>query len=45
MMYDVYRGKNCMKSFCEYLRKNTMKTINFKKKNNEIINKRLAGFT
>ena len=41
--HDVYRGKDCMKKFCEYLRENAMKTINFKKKKNEIINKRAAG--
>ena len=41
--HDVYRGKDCMEKFCEYLRENSMKTINFKKKKNEIINKRAAG--
>ena len=30
--HDVYRGKYCMKHFCEFLRECTMKTINFKKK-------------
>ena len=30
--HDVYRGKNCMKKFCEFLREHTMKIINFKKK-------------
>ena len=30
--HDVYRGKNCMKKFCKYLRKHPMKIINFKKK-------------
>ena len=29
--HDVYRGKDCMKKFCEYLRENAMKIINFKK--------------
>ena len=33
--HDVYRGKNCMKKFCESLREHAM--------NNEIINKRAAG--
>ena len=28
---DVYRGKDCMKKFCEYLREHGMKIINFKK--------------
>ena len=27
---DVYRGKDCMKKFCESLREHTMKIINFK---------------
>ena len=31
-MHDVYRGKNCMKKFWEYLREHTMKIIKFKKK-------------
>ena len=25
--YDVYRGKDCMKKFCEFLRENAMKII------------------
>ena len=29
--HDVYRGKDCMKKFCESLRKHAMKIINFKK--------------
>ena len=29
---DVYRGKDCMKKFCESLREHSMKKINFKKK-------------
>ena len=41
--HDVYRGKDCIKKFCESLREHAMKTINFKKKVNEIINKRAAG--
>ena len=32
-----------MENFCEYLREHAMKVINFKKKKNEIINKRSAG--
>ena len=28
--HDVYRGKHCMKNFCESLREHTMKIINFK---------------
>ena len=40
--HDVYRGKDCMKKFCEFLREQTMKIYNFFKK--EIINKIAAGF-
>ena len=29
---DAYRGKYCMKKFCEFLKEYAMKTINFKKK-------------
>ena len=29
---DIYRRKDCMKKFCEYLREHTMKIINFEKK-------------
>ena len=39
---DVYIGKDCVKNFCEYLRKQAMKIINLKKKKNEAINKRAA---
>ena len=42
-MHDVYRGKYCMKKFCEYLREHTMNIINFKKKKNEVTNKGAAG--
>ena len=30
--YGVYRDKDCMKKFCEYLREHGMKIINFKGK-------------
>ena len=30
--YDVYRGKDCMKKFYEFLREHAIKIINFKKK-------------
>ena len=30
--HDVYRGKDCMKKFCEPLREQAMKIITFKKK-------------
>ena len=41
--HDVYRGKDCMRKFSEFLREHAMKIINFKKKKNEVINKRTAG--
>ena len=40
--HDVYRGKDCMIKFCEFLRQHTMKIINLRKKT-EVINKRAAG--
>ena len=30
--HDVYRGKDCMKKFCESLKEHAMKIIKFKKK-------------
>ena len=30
--HDVYRGKDCMKKFCESIREHAMKINNFKKK-------------
>ena len=41
--HDVYRGKDCMKKFCDFLREHVVKIINPKKKKNEVINKRAAG--
>ena len=42
--HDVYRNKNCMKTFCQSLREHAMKIINSKKKEkNEIINKQTGG--
>ena len=40
--HDVYKGKDCMKKFCESLREHAMKIINFIKKKKEIINKQTA---
>ena len=39
----LYRGKDCLKKFCESLRELAMKIINFKNTKNEVINKRVAG--
>ena len=41
--HDVYRGKDWMKKFCESLREQVLKVLNFKKKKKEIINKKAAG--
>ena len=30
--HDLYRGKDCMETFCYYLREHTIEIINFKKK-------------
>ena len=37
--HDVYRGKDRMKKFCEFFRKDTMKIINFKKKKMKLLAK------
>ena len=37
--HDVYRDKDCMKKFCELLRKHAMKIINFKKKKMKLLTK------
>ena len=41
--HGVYRGKDCMKKFCAFLREHTMKMYNFKKKKWAAIYKRAAG--
>ena len=37
--HDVYRGKDCMKRFCEFLREHAMKIINFKEKKMKLLTK------
>ena len=37
--HDVYRSKDCMKTFCEFLREHAMKIINFKKKKMKLLTK------
>ena len=37
--HNVYRGTDCMKTFCKYLRQHAMKIINFKKKNMTLLTK------
>ena len=36
---DVYRGKDCMKNFCEILREHAMKAIDFEKKKMKLLSK------
>ena len=37
--HGVYRGKNCMKKLCEYLREHIMKIINFEKRKMKLLTK------
>ena len=37
--YTVYRGKECMKKLCEYLRTTAMKIISFEKKKMKLLTK------
>ena len=37
--HDLYRGKDCMKKFCEFLREHTMKIISLKKKKMKFLTK------
>ena len=41
--HDVYRGNDCMKKFCEFSRERSIKTISFKNKKSEVINKGGSG--
>ena len=36
---DYYRGKNCMKNFCLYLKEHAHEILTMKKKSNDAINK------
>ena len=36
--HDLYRAKDCMKTFCEFSREQALKTINFKKKKMKLKN-------
>ena len=38
--HGVYRGKDCIKKFCESLREHAMKIINFKKKKMKLLTKK-----
>ena len=37
--HGVFRGKDCMKNFCESIREHAMKTIRFKKKKMKLLTK------
>ena len=37
--HHVYRGKDCMKKFCESLKEHAMKKVIFKKKKIQVTNK------
>ena len=37
--HDIYRGKDCIKNFCESLRENAMEIINFKKNKVRLLTK------
>ena len=41
--HDVYRGKDGMKKFGDFLREHAIKIIKSKKKKNEVSNKKAAG--
>ena len=41
--HDVYRAKDRMKKFCEFLREHALRIIDFKKKQNKVNNKKPAG--
>ena len=38
--HDVYKGKDCMKKFCESLREHAIKIINFIKKKRRLLTNR-----
>ena len=37
--HDVYRGKDCMRTFCEFLIEHAMKIFNFKNKRMKLLTK------
>ena len=37
--HDVYKGKDCMKKFCEFLREHALKIINVKKEKKKVLTK------
>ena len=43
--HTLYRGKDCMKTFCESLREHAKSIIDFKKKTNVTVNKKRIRIT
>ena len=41
--HGVYRGKDCVKKFCESLRERALEMIDFKNKKKEVVNKRAVA--
>ena len=41
---DIYRGKYCMRKFCEFLREDAMKMINFRKKKIKLLTREQHEF-
>ena len=37
---NLYKGKDCMETFCKFLRKHAIKIINFKKKKIKLLTKK-----
>ena len=37
--HDIYRGRDCMRNFCEFLREHAMEIINFKTKKIKLLTK------
>ena len=42
--HDLYRGKDCMKKFCELLREHTVKIINSKKRKMNLVTKEQGSY-
>ena len=41
--HDIYTGKDCMKTFCEFFREHPIRIINFKKKKLKLLTKEQQG--
>ena len=42
--YDIYGGKDCMKKFCEFIRRHTIKIINLEKKTIPLIKEQQESY-